>query len=112
MVQVAKRKTITLDEELSTGIMDYASTHNITPYILLLTSLGIYTRCKKDHEKEFIASACLNRLGPREKNMVGLFYKNSLGAGRDSGACMREGRTPRQRLAAEASVPPAILLPS
>lgn len=69
-----KRKTAVLDESLTASILEYAYAHNVTPYTLLLTAMGIYMRCKLNDEKAVIGSTCFNRIGAHEKNMVGLFF--------------------------------------
>lgn len=70
----AKRKTAIIDESLTSAMTDYSQAHNITPYTLLLTAMGIYMRCREGNEKAFVGSACANRIGAHEKSMVGLFY--------------------------------------
>lgn len=72
--QIARRKTITLEDEFSSAIWDYCSAHSITPQTLFLAAMGIYMRCKRKIEKRVISSVCLNRAGTRDKNTVGLFY--------------------------------------
>lgn len=72
--QKAKRKTITLDDNLSSQIMAYSLEHNLTPYTLFLTAMSIYVRCKVGQEKFFMGSTCGNRIGNHEKNMVGMFF--------------------------------------
>ncbi len=69
----AERKSVTVDEELSKKIADYALKHRVSDYSLFLTALNVFSHRQTKLDEFYIGAISANRTGVHEKNTVGLF---------------------------------------
>lgn len=74
---VSTRRTVPMGIDLTTAIEEYATAHNTSPFIVLLTAYSIYLGRKMGRNTFYVGTTCINRTGVREKNTVGLFANNT-----------------------------------
>ena len=69
----ASRRTVTLDEDMTRQVREYAADRGYTPYMLFLTAMCVYMSRKMQREMFYVGSVVINRAGYREKNTTGMF---------------------------------------
>lgn len=69
----AKRRTTALSQEETALIKEYADANGVSPYILFLTAVSVFTRHKTKHDVNYMGSVVINRTGDHERNTAGMF---------------------------------------
>ena len=73
----ATRRTVILDEDLTSQIMDYCKASNISPFTLFQAAICIYMRKRLKRNLFYVGSVALNRNDFQEKNTVSMFVTSS-----------------------------------